>query len=573
MMKMPGAKLATARLTRFQSIPAQAYHHARGEFRVAATRHHWRLRHTQLKAMQNLALRFLTLLLALAATSAAQRVEVEEFTLDNGMTFLLLPREGDPNVAVGWISKFGSVNERPGVTGVAHLFEHMMFKGSHAIGTKDLKRDLEIMDELDGLYGQMESERAKLLEKQRRGLIADADDPAVRSPEHSELLERFSRLIAEQQELIVKDEFSQIYTLNGGSGMNAGTSNDYTIYFINMPSNKLELWFWMESDRLAKPVFRQFYAERDVVKEERRLRVDSTPTGKLNEQVESMFWQASPYSWPVIGWPSDLNSITRDEAMEYFDTYYAPNNLVAALVGDFEVEQVKTLANKYFRRLQRNAREPGAVRTREVEQQAEQRLSGQAETRPQATIRFHTVPDAHVDEPALIVLSSLLNGRTGRLYKALVLEKQVAVQAGAGVDGRKYDGSFQISGVAAPGSTPEDVEKALLEELERIAAEPVGERELQKVKNQQLAGDFRKLQSKFGLMLQLLTYEALGEWENINVFSDRIQAVTPDDIQRVAKKYFTETNRTVALYYTKEGAGPPRGRPGGRGRGPQGGRP
>lgn len=523
--------------------------------------------------MQNLALRFLALLLALAATSAAQRVEVEEFTLDNGMTFLLLPREGDPNVAVGWISKFGSVNERPGVTGVAHLFEHMMFKGSHAIGTKDLKRDLEIMDELDGLYAQMESERAKLLEKQRRGLIADADDPAVRSPEHSELLERFSQLIAEQQELIVKDEFSQIYTLNGGSGMNAGTSNDYTIYFINMPSNKLELWFWMESDRLAKPVFRQFYAERDVVKEERRLRVDSTPTGKLNEQVESMFWQASPYSWPVIGWPSDLNSITRDEAMEYFDTYYAPNNLVAALVGDFEVEQVKTLANKYFRRLQRNAREPGAVRTREVEQQAEQRLSGQAETRPQATIRFHTVPDAHVDEPALIVLSSLLNGRTGRLYKSLVLEKQVAVQAGAGVDGRKYDGSFQISGVAAPGSTPEDVEKALLEELERIAAEPVGERELQKVKNQQLAGDFRKLQSKFGLMLQLLTYEALGEWENINVFSDRIQAVTPDDIQRVAKKYFTETNRTVALYYTKEGAGPPRGRPGGRGRGPQGGRP
>ena len=523
--------------------------------------------------MQNLVLRFLTLLLALAATLAAQRVEVEEFTLDNGMTFLLLPREGDPNIAAGWISKFGSVNERPGVTGVAHLFEHMMFKGSHAIGTKDLKRDLEIMDELDGLYAQMESERAKLLEKQRRGLIADAEDPAVRSPEHNELLERFNRLIAEQQELIVKDEFSQIYTLNGGSGMNAGTSNDYTIYFINMPSNKLELWFWMESDRLAKPVFRQFYAERDVVKEERRLRVDSTPTGKLNEQVESMFWQASPYSWPVIGWPSDLNSITRDEAMEYFDTYYAPNNLVAALVGDFEVEQVKTLANKYFGRLQRNAREPGAVRTREVEQQAEQRLSGQAETRPQATIRFHTVPDAHVDEPPLIVLSSLLNGRTGRLYKSLVLEKQVAVQAGAGVDGRKYDGSFQISGVAAPGSTPEDVEKALLEELERIAAEPVGERELQKVKNQQLAGDFRKLQSKFGLMLQLLTYEALGEWENINVFSDRIQAVTPEDIQRVAKQYFTETNRTVALYYTREGTGPPGGRRGGRGRGPQGGRP
>lgn len=523
--------------------------------------------------MQNLTLRFFALLLALVAPLVAQRVEVEEFTLDNGMTFLLIPREGDPNVAAGWISKFGSVNERPGVTGVAHLFEHMMFKGSHAIGTKNLERDLELMDELDELYAQMESERAKLLEKQRRGLIADAEDPAVRSPEHTKLLERFGQLIAEQQELVVKDEFSQIYTLNGGSGMNAGTSNDYTIYFINVPSNKLELWFWMESDRLAKPVFRQFYAERDVVKEERRLRVDSTPTGKLNEQLESMFWQASPYSWPVIGWPSDLNSITRDEAMEYFDMYYAPNNLVAALVGDFEVEQVKALASKYFSRLERNEREPGAVRTREVEQQAEQRLTGEAETRPQASIRFHTVPDAHVDEPALIVLSSVLNGRTGRLYKSLVLDKQVAVQAGAGVDGRKYDGSFAISGVAAPGSTPEDVEKALLEELDKIANEPVDERELQKVKNQQLAGDFRKLQSKFGLMMQLLVYEALGEWENINVFSDRIQAVKPEDIQRVAKKYFTETNRTVALYYTKEGAGPPGGPRPGRGRGPQGGRP
>ena len=521
--------------------------------------------------MRKPTLLFFALLLALAAPLVSQRVEVEELTLDNGMTFLLLPREGDPNVAAGWISKFGSVNERPGVTGVAHLFEHMMFKGSHAVGTKDIERDLELIDELDELYAQMESERAKLLEKQRRGLIADADDPAVRSPEHSELLERFDRLIAEQQALVVKDEFSQIYTLNGGSGMNAGTSNDYTIYFINVPANKLELWFWLESDRLAKPVFRQFYAERDVVNEERRLRVDSTPTGKLNEQLESMFWQSSPYSWPVIGWPSDLNSITRDEAMEYFDMYYAPNNLVAALVGDFDLEQVKTLANKYFGRLERNERGPGAVRTREVEQQAEQRLSGEAETRPQASIRFHTVPDAHVDEPALIVLSSLLNGRTGRLYKFLVLEKQVAVQAGAGVDGRKYDGSFQISGVAAPGSTPEDVEEALLEELERIASEPVGERELQKVKNQQLAGDFRKLQSKFGLMMQLLVYDALGEWENINVFSDRIQAVTPEDIQRVAKKYFTATNRTVALYYTKEGTGPARGRM--PGRGPQGGRP
>ncbi len=497
----------------------------------------------------------------LAAPLAAQRVEVEEFTLDNGMKFLLLPREGDPNIAAGWIAKFGSVNERPGVTGVAHLFEHMMFKGTHVIGSKDIGRDLAIIEELDDLRERIRSQRADLLERQRRGLIEDPDDPAHRSPEHSALIERFEALIEEQRSLLVKDEFTQIYTSSGGSGMNAGTTNDFTIYFINLPSNKLELWFWLESDRLSNPVFREFYAERDVVREERRLRVDSTPTGKLNEQFESMFWQSSPYSWPVIGWPSDLDAITRDEAMEYFDRYYAPNNLVASLVGDFDLEQVKSLARKYFGRLQRGERPPEPVRTREVAQQAEQRLTGHAETRPQASIRFHTVPDAHVDEPALIVLSAILNGRTGRLYKSLVLEQQAAVQAGAGVDGRKYDGSFQVFGVAAPGKTPEDVEKALLAELDLMAREPVGDRELQKVKNQQLAGDFRKLQSKFGLMLQLLTYEALGDWSNINVFSDRIQAVTPEDIQRVAQRYFLETNRSVALYYTKEGAAPPGGGP------------
>ena len=495
--------------------------------------------------------------LLLAASAAGQRVEVEEFTLDNGMKFLLLPRSGDPNVAAGWISKFGSVNERPGVTGVAHLFEHMMFKGTTTIGTKDFERDAEIIEELDALRGEIETERAILLEKYRRGLIDDPADPAARSPAHSALLERFDRLIEEQRELIVKDEFTRIYTTNGGSGMNAGTTNDFTIYFINVPSNKLELWFWMESDRLSDPVFRQFYSERDVVREERRLRTDSTPTGRLDEQFESMFWLSSPYGWPVIGWPSDLDAITRAEAMEYFDRYYSPNNLVASLVGDFDLDRIKDLARRYFGRLGRRADPPAPVRTREVPQQAQQRLTGHAETRPRATVRFHTVPDAHVDEPALIVLSALLNGRTGRLYKSLVLEQQVAVQAGAGVDGRKYDGSFQISGVAAPGKTPEDVEAALLEELDLLAREPVGERELRKVKNQQLAGDFRKLQSKFGLMLQLLTYEALGEWGNINAFSDRIQAVTPDDIQRVAGRYFTETNRTAALYYTKEGSGPP----------------
>lgn len=501
-----------------------------------------------------------TILLLLAAMlsiapGSAQEVKPIVHTLSNGMKFLLVPEKGDPNVAAGWVAKVGSVNERPGVTGVAHLFEHMMFKGTRTIGTSDIDQDLSIIDQLDEVRGEIRKEEQALLEKYRRGLIEDPKDPAIRSDRHKELIGKFGELIEAQRKLIVKDEIDRLYSSAGASGMNAGTSNDLTIYFINVPANKLELWFWIESDRLLNPVFREFYSERDVVHEERRLRVDSTPTGRIDEQFDSMFWMSSPYSWPVIGWTTDLEGLTREEALEFFDLYYAPNNITASLVGDFDPDEAIALAEKYFGRLKRNPQQPEPVRTREIKQLAEKRMVATAETQPQASIRYHTVPDAHADEPPLLVLANILNGRTGRLYKSLVLEQQVAVGAGAGVNGLKYDGYFELSGVARPPHTPEDVEKALYKEIDVLRDQLVGEKELQKVKNQQLAGDFRKLRSKFSLMIQLLSYDALGDWSNINAFSERIQAVTPEDIRRVVRTYFTEENRNVLHYYTKEGAG------------------
>ncbi|MDE0166651.1 MAG: pitrilysin family protein [Bryobacterales bacterium] len=515
-------------------------------------------------------------LIALSGPGAqAQEVEAQVHVLDNGMQFLLLPREGDPNVSAGWVAKVGSVNERPGLTGVAHLFEHMMFKGTHTIGTKDIDRDLEIISQLDALRAQIRDEEETLIEQHRRGLIDNPKDPASRSEEHNRLLGEFGRLLTEQRELIIKDQFDRIYTLQGASGLNAFTSHDLTLYMINVPANKLELWFWMESDRLSNPVFREFYSERDVVQEERRLRVESRPTGKLDEQFETIFWQSSPYHWPVIGWQSDLDGLTRDEALEFFGTYYAPNNLTVALVGDFDPEQAVAWAEKYFGRLKRGEGEPEPVRTWEIEQQAETRMTGYADTRPTVRVRYHTVADAHREEPALLVLSSLLNGRTGRLYKSLVLEQKIATNAGAAVNGLKYDGYFELSGIAAEGHTPEDVEQALYQEMKVLQEQLAGERELRKVKNQQLASDFRRLRSKTNLMIQLLIYEALGDWENINKFSERIQAVTAEDVRTVAGKYFKPENRNVSIYYTKEGASGRRGRggprPGGR-PGPGGGR-
>ncbi len=492
--------------------------------------------------------------LALAAvcaggTAGAQQVPVEEVVLDNGMTLLLLPRPGDPNVAAGWVAKVGSVHERPGITGVAHLFEHMMFKGTAAIGTRNIEQDLQIIAELDEVKAALRVEEAALLEAQRLGRIDDAGDPAHRTEGHQALMDRFEALLAQQEELLIPEDFSRTYSGQGASGMNAGTSYDFTLYFVNVPANKLELWFWMESDRLLNPVFREFYAERDVVHEERRLRTDSTPTGKFEEQFNSLFWQSSPYSWPVIGWPSDLEGITRAEALEFFDLYYAPNNLTAALVGDFDPDEAKALAERYFGRLSRGDRPPPQPRTREMPQLSEKRMHAYAETNPQVVVRYHSVPDGHVDEPALVVLGQLLNGRTGRFYRALVEDQGVATRASGGQSGFKFEGMFELRGTAAEGHTPEEVEQALYAEMERLKTEPVDERELQKVKNQNAASNFRQLQGNFFLMYSMLMREAYRGWETLNTDPPLYDAVTADDILRVAGTYFEPENRTVAIYY------------------------
>jgi predicted Zn-dependent peptidase len=485
--------------------------------------------------------------LALGAVrpAEAQEENVTEIVLENGMKVLLYPRPGDPRVACGWIAKVGSANERPGITGLAHLFEHMMFKGTRTIGTTDIERDLEIRGELRELQADLER-------RERLGKIPDASDPAARTPRHQELLARFDALLEEQKGLIVDNEFDQLYTKAGGTGLNAGTSTDWTIYFVNLPANKLELWFWLESDRLIDPIFRQFYSERDVVWEERRMRTDSTPTGKLDEEFNAMFWKASPYSWETIGWPSDLDTITREEALAFFERNYSPNNLTAALVGDFDVGEVEALARKYFARIPRSPRPPTPVRTFDPPQEGVKRLEGVAETRPTVQVRWQAFPYGHVDQPALDVLVELLNGRTGRLYRSLVEGQEVATRASAQLDARRYGGYVQLSGVASPEHSPEQVEQALYGEIRKLQEELVGQRELQKVQNQVVASKARRLSNNFFILFQLLLYDGNEDWREMFREADRLLAVTPQDIQAVAKKYFPMEARTIAVYRTKE---------------------
>ena len=483
------------------------------------------------------------------------KVPVEEHQLSNGMHLLLVPRHEAPSVSAGWVAHVGSANEEAGVTGIAHLFEHMMFKGTTTIGTKDAARELEIMNKLDAVRTEMEKEYTKLRDAKRRGTVEGSIYlPENRTPRLEELYKQMKELQDEQHTYIVKDEYDKVYTTLGASGMNAFTNTDATTYFITVPANKLELWFWMESGRLMHPVFREFYSERDVVREERRMRIESNPTGKFEEQFDSMFWTASPYHHPVIGWPSDVESINRQQANDFFATYYAPNNITAALVGDFDPAEALRLAEKYFGRIPRGVKEPPDVITEELDQLQEKRMVAEADTNPSVEIRWRTVAFVHPDQYVLDVIGGILSQRTGRLYKQLVEEKKLATGEPYGYfRPLKFDGYFEVGAELADGVSHQEVEEALLAELSRLKNEPVPEQELQKVKNQNLANSFRRLQSNFYQLLQLLIYDAMGDWHYINESPAAIDAVTAEDIMRVAKKYFTSPHRNTMWYVRKAG--------------------
>ncbi len=485
----------------------------------------------------------------------AQQVPVKEHFLSNGMKVLLLERKDAPSISGGWVARVGSVNERPGITGIAHLFEHMMFKGTPKIGTKDYKADVKIINEQERVRDAMRVEERKMREMWRKGEITDLQDPDQKTDKWNKLNEEFKVLIEEHRKVIVKNEFDRIYTSNGGSRMNAYTSYDHTAYFIDVPSNKLELFMWMESGRLLDPVFREFYTERDVVFEERRMRTESTPLGKFFESFNSLFWESHPYSWPIIGWPSDIPAISKKQADEFYATYYMPQNLTLVLVGDFEGKAALTMAEKYFGRLKKGEGLVPDVVTLEQPQKAEKRFYAEAETNPNIDIYWHTPAFGHKDTYPLSVLAQVLSTRTGRLHKKLVLGEKIATDTWAWQGARKYAGEFNMGAEVTDGNTPEQVEQVIYSLVEEVKSKLVPAKELQKVKNNFAAAEYRRLSSNHPILMQIMRSEGLGNWREINEAGPKIQAVTAEDLQRVAKKYFTRENRAVAVYTRKPGTG------------------
>jgi predicted Zn-dependent peptidase len=466
--------------------------------------------------------------------------KVTEFTLDNGLHFIAVERHEAPVISFLTYADVGAVNEVKGITGIAHIFEHLAFKGTERIGTNNYKAEKAAMDRIDEIFMAMKKERWKGDRADQKRL--------------EELEKQFEEAQKEAQKYLVHDEFEETIERAGGVGLNATTGPDATRYFYSLPSNKTELCMSLESDRFLNPVLREFYKEKDVVMEERRLG-ENNPIGRLVEDFLATAYKAHPYGEPVVGHMSDLKTITRMEAENWFAKYYGANNLTIAIVGDVNPKEARKLAQTYFGRLPKGEK-PEPVETVEPEQQGERRCTIVAQAQPLIVMGYHRPDVNHPDNAVFDAITDILGrGRTSRLYKTLVKEKKISIQAGAfsGLTGDKYPGLFIFYSFAAKDHTNPENEAAIYAEIEKLKKELVTPEELQKAKTRARADLIRQLNSNMGLARQLSYYQVItGDWRNLFRKLELIEQVTAEDIKRVAKEYFTDKNKTVGTLETEK---------------------
>lgn len=395
--------------------------------------------------------------------------QLTEFRLDNGMKFIVLERHQAPVVSFLTYADVGGANEPEGKTGVAHFLEHLAFKGTQRIGTRNYGAEKPLLDRLDELAEQIQS--AKAFEKQ--DLVA-------------QLRSEFDKVEAQATTYVKQNELGQIVEQAGGVGLNANTSTEATRYFYSFPSNKLELWMSLESERFLEPVFREFYKEKDVILEERRLRVDNSPIGQMIEKFLDTAYKVHPYRRPVIGYDEDIRNLTREDVQQFFDAYYVPSNLTIAIVGDVTPDKVKQLAEVYFGRYKAKPA-PALVKVEEPRQRLTREVSLQLPSQPWYLEGYHRPAINHPDHVVYEIIARLLSdGRTSRLYKSLVETQRLALSAQGfnGFPGDKYPNLMLFYALTAPDHTPDEVGLALRKEVEKLKTELVSAQELERVKTQ-----------------------------------------------------------------------------------------
>ncbi|HXU32246.1 MAG TPA: pitrilysin family protein [Thermoanaerobaculia bacterium] len=489
------------------------------------------------------ALRWLSAAVLLAATLASQPLVAQSLAsfeqrvtvhrLANGWTFLLVRRPVAPVFSFVTIADVGSAQEVPGIFGLAHMFEHMAFKGTPNIGTTDWPAEEKALARVETAYQAWQAER----------LSARPDAAKLEA-----LLAEFKRREEEAGRFVIKGEFDSWIQREGGVGLNASTGADTTRYFYSLPANKLELFAYLESERFFHPVFREFYQERDVVQDERRYSVDSQPVGKLLEQLLGSSFINHPYGHSTIGAVSDLQSFTRTDAEAFFRTWYAPSNLLTVLVGDVDPATAIPMIEKYFGRIPSRPAPP-PLRTVEPEQIAEKTIVLKDRSEPLYIEAYHKPAITNPDEPAWDVLDLVLSsGRASRLYRSLVRDKKLAVSVStfSGIPGAKYPHLWGVFVVPAQGAALDKVRDAVRVELDRLKSGDLADAELARAKRRVRATLVRDLQSNEGLARQLADYQRFfGDWRETFRYLDRVDAVTKADVQRIATAAFVDSHRTV----------------------------
>jgi len=451
------------------------------------------------------------------------RSKVDKFTLSNGIRVLVYKRSFSP-IFTGqiWV-KVGGVDEVPGETGLAHFLEHMAFKGSKTIGTENYEEEAPLLEELERIQLALQINGSKEL--------------------RSELEEVTKKL----EKIWKPNEFSKLYKQRGATGLNAGTSKDYTVYLVNLPVSAFDYWLWAESDRLLNPVFRQFYKEREVVQEERRGRVENNPSGKLYEALLATSYWTHPNRLPVIGWPSDIKNLSASSMRAFYEKHYRPDNIVITLVGDIDAEEVKPKLEKHFGVLPKREGPRPRLFISEEEQTGPRESVVYYDANPQFFLSWHKPAWPNPEDAHFAVLHTILSdGRSSVFHRELVQQKKLALSAySTEAPGERYPPLFVLGAIPNQGVSNEKLTQEMQAILDRYKETLFSSEEVMAAKRRIKVSMLEGLDSNASIARMIGKAEALwDDWEMVFESYDQIMATTPEDLRSLLRKYSDPDRRT-----------------------------
>ena len=464
---------------------------------------------------------------------------ISEFELGNGLKFILLEDHSIPIATFMTCANVGGSDERIGIYGVSHFLEHLAFKGTSEIGVNNYKEEQIILSEMDAVYEKIIVEKEKV----------NSNIQNIKKWQ-----QELKDLMGKAGVYIISNEYTTILKRHGAVDVNAETNSDFTLYTVTLPSNKLELWANLESQRFSDPVFREFYKEKEIIKEERMMRVESSPVRKLIEEFQAIAFKDHPYRVSAIGPMSNIDHIQRSEVMTFFARNYGAKNMIVGVAGDISRKELKKFARQYFSKIPPGIKNRG-VFTTEPLQEGTREVTLYKKSQPWLVMGYHIPSYSHPDYDGFEVLNYLLtSGRNARLYKKLVVEKRIALDIVSyiGFPGKKYPCLYLFLTVPNEGHSNDQLETSILQEIERLQREPVPEEELLAAKRRVKLLFYKQMKSPESLLRLLLMSQIFsGSWQCFFEKLHQLEKVTPEYIMNLVNKYLVKNNLVIGRIENK----------------------